>query len=197
MAKRHLAPRKFPQGQPHASFHGTFTALLSGRSSQKQLSSFACVSVNMIYGLHSPKSEHIEWEIWLQSANLFCIEPFKSQRPDVRLRPATQLTSWWQIHPSSLPGYANQRQHEATFSEISKKTHSLSNPCKRLIDTFWISFVEHNHSLPNRFLLQAVKWSFRCQSQNNEPLTTNFSRKKSRKHICLCVKPHFQNNLLL
>lgn len=114
MAKRHLAPRKFPQGRPYASFHGTFIALLSGRSSQKQLSSFSCVSVNMIYGLHSPKSEHIEWEIWLQSANLFCIEPFKSQRPDVRLRPATQLTSWWQIHPSpcqAMPIKDSMRWH--------------------------------------------------------------------------------------
>lgn len=138
MVKRHLAPRKFPKGQPYASFHGTFTVLLSRFMSQKQLSSFTCVSVNMIYGLHSTKSKHIEWEIWLQSANLFCIEPLKSQRPDVRLRPATQLTSRWQIHPSSLPGCANQRQHEATFGEISKKTHSLSNLCETLIDTFWI-----------------------------------------------------------
>lgn len=138
VVKRHLAPRKFPKGQPYASFHGTFTVLLSRSMSQKQLSSFTCVSVNMIYGLHSTRSKHIEWEIWLQSANLFCIEPLKSQRPNVRLRPATQLTGRWQIHPSSLPGCANQRQHEVTFGEISKKTHSLSNLCETLIDTFWI-----------------------------------------------------------
>lgn len=151
----------------------------------------------MIYGLQSTEPEHIEWEIWLRSANLFCIEPFRSQRPDVRLRSATQLTSRWQIHPSSLPGCANQGQHEATFSEIGKRTRSLNNLCKSLIDTFWISFVEHNYSLPNSSLLQAVKYGFQCQSQNNKPLTTNLSGEKSRRHICLDVKPNFQNNLLL
>lgn len=138
--KRHLAPRKFPKGQPYASLHGTSAALLSKTHtvSQKQLSSFTMVSVNMIYGLHSTKSKHTEREIWLQCSNLFCIEPLRSQRPDVRLRPATQLTDQWQIHPSSLPGCANQRQHEAAFGEISKKTHSLSSLWRLLIDSFWI-----------------------------------------------------------
>lgn len=80
VVKRHLAPRKFPKGSTmHPSMAPSHSAAFRFMS-QKQLSSFTCVSVNMItFILNKVKAYRMRNMTTI--ANLFCIEPLKSQRP--------------------------------------------------------------------------------------------------------------------